>query len=166
MPYIAIKGFPKDDETVRKVAERFNEALLELWGCPQEAINISYEAVAPEEWDERMERGEIVQNRDKMLIYAGEKCYDEKRITLFHLTGCPYCHKARKALEELQNEDPAYRKIAIDWIEESEQPALADHYDYYHVPALFAGEQKLYEASPGEGYEEIKANVKRALDAV
>ena len=30
MPYIAIKGFPKDEETIRKVADRFNEALLEL----------------------------------------------------------------------------------------------------------------------------------------
>ena len=41
MPYIAIKGFPKDDETVRKVAERINATLLELWGCRQEHINIS-----------------------------------------------------------------------------------------------------------------------------
>ena len=73
MPYIAIKGFPKDEETIRKVADRFNEALLELWGCPQEAVNISYEAVPPEEWDERMERGEIVQNREKMLIYGGKR---------------------------------------------------------------------------------------------
>ncbi len=58
MPYITIKGFPKDDETLRKVAERFNETLLELWGCRQEHINISYEAVPPEEWDERIEHGE------------------------------------------------------------------------------------------------------------
>ena len=48
MPYIAIKGYPKDEETVRKVAERINETLLELWGCPQAAINISYEASTPE----------------------------------------------------------------------------------------------------------------------
>ena len=72
MPYIAIKGFPKDGETIRKVAERFNETLLDLWGCPQAAINISYEAISPEEWDERMERGEIARNRNKMLLYAGK----------------------------------------------------------------------------------------------
>ncbi len=35
MPYIAIKGFPKDDETLRKVAGRINTTLLELWGCQQ-----------------------------------------------------------------------------------------------------------------------------------
>ena len=38
----------------------------------QEHINISYEAVPPEEWDERIERGEIAQNRDKMLILGGK----------------------------------------------------------------------------------------------
>ena len=72
MPYIAIKGFPKDDETVRKVAKRINAALLELWSCQQEHINISYESVPPEEWDERIERGEIAQNMDKMLICGGK----------------------------------------------------------------------------------------------
>ena len=78
MPYIAIKGFPKDDETMRKVAERFNATLLELWGCRQEHINISYEAVPPEEWDERIERGEIARNKDKMLMFGGEWTSREK----------------------------------------------------------------------------------------
>ena len=93
MPYIAIKGFPKDDETVRKVAERINATLLELWGCRQEHINISYEAVPPEEWDERIERGEIARNRDKMLMLGGEWTSREKTLTILHLDNCPYCHK-------------------------------------------------------------------------
>ena len=33
MPHIAIKGFHKDNETVREVAERINAATPELWGC-------------------------------------------------------------------------------------------------------------------------------------
>ena len=33
MPYIAIKGFPKDNETMRKVAKRINAALLDLWAA-------------------------------------------------------------------------------------------------------------------------------------
>lgn len=77
MPYIAIKGFPKDDATMRKVTELFNKTLLELWGCPQEGINISYEAAAPEEWDERMEYGEIAQRKDKMLICRGKELYKD-----------------------------------------------------------------------------------------
>lgn len=166
MPYIAIKGYPKDDETKRKLVERINDALLDLWGCPQEAISISVEEIAPEQWEERIVKGEIEPNADKMMILSGKKRYGAKKLTLFHLADCPYCHKARRAFEELQSEEPAYRAVEVEWVEEREQPALADRYDYYHVPAVFAGERKLYEASPGEGYDEIKANIRRALDAV
>lgn len=77
MPYIAIKGYPKDDETKKKVVERVNAAFLELWGCPQEAINISVEEIPPEEWGERIERGEIEAKADKMFIRAGKKLYQD-----------------------------------------------------------------------------------------
>lgn len=76
MPYIAIKGYPKDDATKRKVVEQINQDFLELWGCPQEAINISVEEVPPEQWEERMERGELPANKDKMMICAGKKLYE------------------------------------------------------------------------------------------
>ena len=77
MPYIAIKGYPKDDETKKKVVERVNAAFLELWGCPQGAINISVEEVPPAEWAERIERGEIEAKADKMFIRAGKKLYQD-----------------------------------------------------------------------------------------
>ena len=85
MPYIAIKGFPKDDETIHEVAERINAVLLDLWGCQQEHINISYEAVSPEEWDERIERGEISANASKMLIRSGQRQYpaDEPEVSAY-----------------------------------------------------------------------------------
>ena len=167
MPYIAIKGFPKDDETVRKVAERINATLLDLWGCRQEHINISYEAVPPEEWDERIERGEIARNRDKMLMLGGEWTSAEKKLTILHLDHCPYCHKARRALGELCEENPAYRGVAVEWIEEERESEAASRYtDYYYVPTIYTGALKLYEAHPGDGYEKIKAEVKKALDAV
>jgi len=75
MPYIAIKGFPKDDETIHEVAERINSVLLSLWGCQQAHINISYEAVPPEDWDTLIEDGEIPLNASKMLIRAGQRQY-------------------------------------------------------------------------------------------
>ena len=77
MPYIAIKGYPKDDETKKKVVERVNAAFLELWGCPQEAINISVEEVPPAEWEARVEHGEIEEKADKMFIRAGKKLYQD-----------------------------------------------------------------------------------------
>ncbi len=167
MPYIVIKGFSKDDETLSKVAERFNETLLELWGCQQEHINISYEAVPPEEWDERIEHGEIEQDRDKMLICGGKWTSREKKLTLLHLDNCPYCHKARRALDELCEENPVYRSVVVEWIEEERESEAASRYtDYYYVPTIYAGADKLYEAHPGDSYEKIKASVKAALDAV
>ena len=39
-----------------------------------------------------------------------------KTITLFHLEHCPYCIKARKALEELCKVDPAYSSVQINWL--------------------------------------------------
>ena len=89
-----------------------------------------------------------------------------KKITLFYLEDCPYCHNARKALEELKKEDSKYGEIDVEWIEESRQRELAEQYDYYYVPTIYAGDQKLYEARPSESYAKCKENVKAALDAV
>ena len=36
-----------------------------------------------------------------------------KEILGFHLNGCPYCHNAFRAIEELQAENPAYADIKI-----------------------------------------------------
>ena len=75
MPYIAVKGFPKDDETKKKVVEEINEVFLKYWGCPQKAINISLESIDPAAWDERITNGEIPQNKEHMMILDGEKQY-------------------------------------------------------------------------------------------
>jgi len=88
-----------------------------------------------------------------------------KKISLFYLENCPYCRMALRALEELAAENPAYREIPLTRIEESEQPVLADRYDYYRVPTFFVGEDKLFEARVGMGYEQIRAGTKLALDA-
>ena len=89
-----------------------------------------------------------------------------KKITLFYLADCPYCHKARKALTELEAEKPAYREIEVEWIEESRQPELVKGHDYWYVPSMFAGDKKLYEADPSEDYASIKEHVRAALEAV
>ena len=89
-----------------------------------------------------------------------------KKITLFYLEDCPYCHYAKRAFKELIEEEPAYSEIQVDWVEESRQPKIAAQYDYYYVPTIFYGNEKLYEAHPSEKYEDCKKNVKSALDTV
>ena len=47
------------------------------------------------------------------------------RLDLFYLTNCPYCKNARKAVDALMEEEPAFRSLDLHWIEESLEPELA-----------------------------------------
>ena len=87
-----------------------------------------------------------------------------KEVELFYLHGCPYCVKARKAIGELLEEYPAFEEITIKWIEESEEPALTTGRDYYYVPSLFFQGEKLYEAQPGQSYEDVRDHIRAALE--
>ena len=75
MPYIRIKAYPKDQATKEKVVEAINKAFVDNWGCPPQAISISIEEVAPEDWVETVEKAEIEPNADKMFVLNGEKKY-------------------------------------------------------------------------------------------
>ena len=87
-----------------------------------------------------------------------------KELTMFYLEDCGYCAKARKALEELEQENAAYGEVPIQMVEESQNPLLADRYDYYAVPSFFDGEKKLFEAHLFMSYEDIRDEVRRVLD--
>ena len=89
-----------------------------------------------------------------------------KEIEIFYLRSCPYCKNARRAIEELCAENPAYASLKLNWIEEREQPEIADKYDYYSVPSLFCGDEKLYEAHFTHSYIMIKAKIREAFDRV
>ena len=88
-----------------------------------------------------------------------------KKVTLFYMVGCPYCNRARKAVEELKREDERCAQVDIEWIDERKESALAEQYDYYYVPSIFLGKTKLYEASPSQNAQEIKESVRQALYA-
>ena len=73
MPYIRIKAYPKDEATKQKVVEAINKAFVEKWGCPPQAISISIEEIAPQDWEEQVVRPEMEPLADKMMILNGEK---------------------------------------------------------------------------------------------
>lgn len=75
MPYISIKAYPKDKEKKEELVKRINDALLEVWGCPQSAITISLEEIAPEDWQDTVVKSEIEPNKDMMMILSGEKMF-------------------------------------------------------------------------------------------
>ncbi len=89
-----------------------------------------------------------------------------EQIELFYLTYCPYCVNARKAIEELKEENPVYQSIRVRWIEETEEAELAESRDYYYVPTIFYGGEKLYEAKPGHDYSRIKESIRKAFETV
>ena len=48
-------------------------------------------------------------------------------------------------MEELYKENPLYKEIPIEIIDERKEEALASTYDYYYVPCFFDGDTKLHE---------------------
>lgn len=75
MPYIRIKAYPKDQATKEKVVEAINKAFMDNWGCSPQAINISIEEIAPEDWEQQVEVREMQTLEDKMFVRNGEKKY-------------------------------------------------------------------------------------------
>lgn len=87
-----------------------------------------------------------------------------KDILMFHRDDCGYCARAFRAIDELYAENPAYRELAIQKVEETQDPEFADRYDYYAVPTFYVDGEKRFEARIGMSYETIKAAVKDVFD--
>lgn len=88
-----------------------------------------------------------------------------KELTVFYLTGCPYCMNARRAVAKLQSENPAYAAVEVEWKDESLISQFPDWCDYYHVPSVYLGRRKLYEAQPGDSADTILAHMRSAFEA-
>ena len=87
-------------------------------------------------------------------------------LTAFILPRCPYCRQMRELVAELREERPELSSVEISFIDESEQPALAERYDYYRVPSFFLGERKLYEADPLWSRAEAKRRLGEMFDSL
>ncbi|MBR1646465.1 MAG: glutaredoxin [Selenomonadaceae bacterium] len=85
-----------------------------------------------------------------------------KKITLIKIQGCPYCAAAFKAIDELKKIFPA---AEIDIVDENLEPSRAEKFtDYYYVPTMYVDGEKIYEAHPGESYDECFTNVKKVFE--
>ena len=85
-----------------------------------------------------------------------------KRIQLFYLKNCPFCKKAFRYIEEAKAAHPELQSLQIELIEESEEPALADRYDYYYVPTFYIDGVKVHEG--GIYPEEVEPLLRKALE--
>lgn len=78
-----------------------------------------------------------------------------KKLLIFYQERCPFCKKAFQYMDELKSEHNEYSNIPIETIEETQQPQLADTFDYYYVPTFYLDNIKMHEG--GIYKEEIKA---------
>lgn len=85
-----------------------------------------------------------------------------KSILIFYQEQCPFCRKAFRYIEELKAECPAYGSIDIRTVEETQEPQLADRYDYYYVPTFYMDGIKVHEG--GILKEEVEKLLKKALE--
>ena len=84
-----------------------------------------------------------------------------KKLTIFYQERCPFCKRAFNYIEELEKENPEYRKITTELIEETLQPDYADTFDYYYVPTFYIDGEKVHEG--GIKKDEVKAILDAAL---
>ncbi len=86
-----------------------------------------------------------------------------KDFKLFYLKNCPYCKRAMKYLDELRQENPLYAQLELEMIEEKEQAALADTFDYYYVPTFYYKDEKLFEGAMKK--EDVQKVLQQVVDA-
>lgn len=84
-----------------------------------------------------------------------------KPIKLFYQPRCPFCKRAFQYIDELKKR-PEYKDIAIECIDETEHPDIADRYDYYYVPTFYVGDEKVHEG--GIFPDEVEPIFKAALE--
>ena len=69
--------------------------------------------------------------------------------------------KMLRELEDLEAAHPELAAVEIEMIEESEQPDVADRYDYYYVPTFYVGGRKVHEG--GIYPDEVEAVLREAV---
>ena len=72
---------------------------------------------------------------------------------------CPYCVAALQHMDSLFAEDPKYKALEIEKIDELVHPDIAKKYGYYYVPTYYIGDKKMH-----EGAASLK-DVRRVFDA-
>ncbi|MCH3965258.1 MAG: thioredoxin family protein [Clostridium sp.] len=82
---------------------------------------------------------------------------------MFVTSWCPYCKQALNWMKEIQNENPEYKNIDVEIIDEERSPEIAKKYDYYYVPTYFVGENKIHEGVPSK--EIIRQVFEKSLES-
>lgn len=70
-----------------------------------------------------------------------------KKLTLIYWEVCPFCVKAKKYMDELFEENAAYKKIPLQMVEETKDKEYASRFAHELVPCYYWEDQKLAEGA-------------------
>ena len=84
-----------------------------------------------------------------------------QKLTFFLMPTCPHCKRAEAWLAELCEQNPSYREIEIERVDETREKERAEQYDYFYVPCFYLGKEKLHEGAAS--LDAIRAVLDRAL---
>lgn len=85
-----------------------------------------------------------------------------KDVLMFVTSWCPHCKRAFQYMEQLFEENPAYRAVPLRVVDEEEERELAGRYDYYRVPTFYVAGEKVHEGVPS--LESVRRVFQRALE--
>lgn len=85
-----------------------------------------------------------------------------KSVKLFYLANCPFCKRALESVDAAKTAHPELAAVAVECIEESKQPDVAERYDYYYVPTFYIDDRKVHEGAIAP--DEVEHILRMALD--
>jgi 4-oxalocrotonate tautomerase len=72
MPHIIIKLFPgRTEEQKETLTRRIVDIIEETAGVDENAVSVSFEEVAPEDWDELVVKPDIAERKDQVTKFPG-----------------------------------------------------------------------------------------------
>ena len=86
-----------------------------------------------------------------------------KKITMFMIESCPYCQAARRWMDELKENNPDFKDLEIEMIDENVHPEIANQYDYHYVPTYYIEDEKVHEGAAN--LRKVNKVLKAALKA-
>ena len=73
MPYVKIKGYPKDEETKKIITKKITEVFETYWPCKKDVLSVSIEGIDPQNWEEDVVNKDIKDDMENMYLLNGEE---------------------------------------------------------------------------------------------
>lgn len=73
-----------------------------------------------------------------------------KKVRLFKADWCPHCQRAKAWLNELLEENPAYKAVDIEIIDIDNEKEKMVGVDFYYVPTFYVDDEKAFEGVPSK----------------